>query len=270
MTTLQRWALLLLAAAAAWASAPAWAGASKPALAMVGDNWCPYNCDPQAPHRGYMVDVLDRILAPHYTLSYQLTPWTRAINMVETGDAQLLVATPVVANTKMRFSVALGMDQSCFFVRKGNPWRYTGLADLQGVRLGVIQDYSYDDNGPLDSLIAKYRSQNDPRLETALGENALEGNFRKLAAGRMDVVIENDNVGRYMVQQLKLQDAIEFAHCARHHVASTHVAVSLKSPDAQHILLLIHDGLRALRRSGELNRLLKPYGMSDWQSTKSQ
>ncbi|NVO04686.1 MAG: transporter substrate-binding domain-containing protein [Rhodoferax sp.] len=259
----------LLAAMACMAALPLHAAADKPPLLMVGDNWCPYNCAPDAPRRGYMVEVLERVLAPYFTLSYKLEPWSRAIVMVETGEAQLLVGTPASTGQKTLASAPLGVDQSCFFVRKGNPWRYTRVGDLKRIRLGVIQDYSYDDNGPLDALIAAFRRHNDPRLEVAVGENALENNFRKLEAGRMDVVLENENVGRYMVQELKLQDAIDLADCATHHVATTHVAVSLTRADARQILQRVNKGLAELRRSGELASILKVYGMADWQNSKT-
>jgi ABC-type amino acid transport substrate-binding protein len=85
----------------------------------------------------------------------------------------------------------------------------------------------------------------------------------------MDVVIENENVGRYAIQALKLEDSIYFAQCATHYVATTHVAVSLKRTDAKHIQSLINHGVNELRRSGELSAILKAYGMSDWQPTKA-
>jgi polar amino acid transport system substrate-binding protein len=264
------WISGVLSALAALAPLPLFASAEKPVLIMVGDNWCPYNCAPEAVHRGYMIDILERVLGPHYTLTYKLAPWTRAIHMVETGEAQLLIATPAITEQKVVASVPLGVDKSCFFVRRGNSWRFARLGDLKAVRLGVVQDYNYDDNGPLDTLIAGYRKSKDPRLEIAVGENALESNFRKLEAGRMDVVVENENVGRYMIQELKLKDSIDFASCATHHVATTHVAVSSRRPDAKQILAIINNGLHELRRTGELNTILKPYGMADWQSAKVQ
>jgi polar amino acid transport system substrate-binding protein len=187
---------------------------------------------------------------------------------VESGEAQVLIATPATDGKKLVSSVALGMDRSCFFVQKDNPWRYNGLDDLKNIRLGVIQDYNYDDNGPMDRLIATYRKRKDTRLEIAVGEDALASNFRKLRAGRMDVVVENENVGRFMIQQLKLQDTIVFANCANHHIATTHVAVSLKRADAKQILAVIDTGLAELRRTGELNKILQPYGIADWQSGK--
>ncbi len=267
-TTLNRWALSMLAALATSASLAANTETQKPTLAMVGDNWCPYNCAPDAPRRGYMIDVLERILGPRYTLSYHLAPWTRAIMMVESDQAQLLIATPASTKQKIIASIPFGIDRTCFFVRKGNPWRYNRLADLKAVRLGVVQDYSYDDNGPLDTLIAGYHKNNDARLEVAVGENALESNFRKLELGRMDVVMENENVGRYTMQELHLQDAVEFAGCASHHIATTHVAVTATRADARQIISTINTGLVGLRRSGELAQILKPYGLSDWQPAK--
>lgn len=263
------WACGLLAASAALFSLPACAGDSKPTLVMVGDNWCPYNCAPQAPKPGYLIDVLERVLGPHFNLTYQLKPWTRAISMVESNEAQLLIATPATTQQKIVSSVPLGVDRTCFFVRKGNPWRFGRMDDLKNLRLGVVQDYSYDDNGPLDTLIATYRKGKNPNLEIAVGENALESNFRKLWAGRMDVVVENENVGRYMIQTLKLEDSVDLAQCLTHRVSTTHVAVSAKRSDAKYILNLINNGVNALRRSGELNTILKPYGLLDWQPVKA-
>jgi polar amino acid transport system substrate-binding protein len=82
----------------------------------------------------------------------------------------------------------------------------------------------------------------------------------------MDVVVENENVGRFMIQQLKLQDAIVFANCANYHVPTTHVAFSLKRPDVKQILATLESGLAELRRTGELRKILQPYGISDWQT----
>jgi polar amino acid transport system substrate-binding protein len=270
MNTWVRWKSLLIGAAVAAAPVLTFADTQKPTLVMVGDNWCPYNCAPDAAQRGYMVDILERVLGAKFNLKYLLEPWTRAIKMVESGEAQLLIATPATTAQKIIASVPFGVDQSCFFVRKTNPWRYSKLDDLKSMRLGVVQDYSYDDNGPLDAMIAGFRKRGDPLLETAVGENALESNFRKLKAGRMDVVVENDNVGRYMIQELKLQEYIAFANCATHHIATTHVAVSSGRPDAPQILAAINSGLAELRRSGELNTILKRYGLSDWQSAKTK
>jgi polar amino acid transport system substrate-binding protein len=254
---------------AAFATLPVFAKTEKPRLIMVGDNWCPYNCAPDANRRGYMVDILERVLSPHFELTYRLEPWTRAIKLVETNEAQLLIATPSTTANKIVTSVPLGVDRSCFFVRKDNPWRYKQISDLVSVRLGVVQDYSYDDNGPLDTLISQYRERKDPKLESAFGANAMQTNFLKLKGGRMDVLIENENVGNYIIQESKMQNSIGIANCITHHVSTTHVAVASKRSDAKAIVMLINSGLRELRRTGELKNILKPYGMSDWQSVKT-
>jgi polar amino acid transport system substrate-binding protein len=261
-------ALALGLLATGWFPVAAATASEKPTLIMVGDNWCPYNCAPDAPRRGYLIDILDRVLGARYKLVYQLEPWTRALRRVDSGEAQLLVGTPAVSNQNVATGVTMGIDQSCFFVRKDNPWRYYGLADLQSISLGVVQDYRYDDSGPIDAMVADMRARKDPRLEIALGENAQESNFRKLSIGRMDVVMENENVGNYMIQQIQLQDAIVFAGCASHRVATTHVAVSLRHPEARQIIAAIDAGVAEMRRSGELGKLLKSYGIADWQNVK--
>ena len=68
---------------------------SAPVLRAVGDNWCPYNCPPDARQRGYMIDLLERALGKDYTIVYTIEPWTRAVQLVEQGEMDLLIATPI-------------------------------------------------------------------------------------------------------------------------------------------------------------------------------
>jgi polar amino acid transport system substrate-binding protein len=194
----------LLTAVFGLATAPIWATQAKPSLLMVADSWCPYNCEPSALKRGYMIDVLEKVLGQHYQLSYQLIPWTRAVSMVQDDKAQLLVASTFSESPQLKPSVLLGAGRICFFARKDNPWRYNSINDLKGLRLGVVQDYTYDDGGPLDAFLASSREQNATGFEIATGANAIETSFRKLNAGRMDVVLENENVGLHTIRSLKL------------------------------------------------------------------
>ena len=234
-------------------------------LSMVGDNWCPYNCPPDSTHKGYMIDIVERLFGKDYTLDYKLEPWTRAVKMVEDGERHMLVATTAETSRKLQSSIPLGIDRTCFFIHTPRNWRFNKMSDLTGQRIGVVQDYVYDGNGPLDKLIARYRASKNPLLEQAYGQDALTGNFRKLYAGRMDVLIENENVGQFTINQLKLQDSIHNAGCITHHVATIHVGLTMGLPDGERILGNLREGVAHLRKSGELQAILKKYDVQDWQ-----
>ena len=235
-----------------------------PVVHMVGDNWCPYNCAPDAPARGYLVDMLEAILGAHYELRYSLEPWTRAVKMADTGERQLLLATTPSTTREVKLSEPIGVDQTCFFIRSESSWRYTKPSDLENLRLGVIQDYNYDGEGPIDQRIARYRKQKNPLLELSYGNDALQSNFRKLAAGRSDVLIENENVGRHTLKLLGLENTIRPAGCISHYLGVLHIGVSRKMKNSDQVLRQINQGVAELRTSGRLAQLLKPYGIADW------
>lgn len=236
-----------------------------PVLRVAGDNWCPYNCLPSAAQRGYLLDLVQKALGKSYTIEYVLLPWTRAVKSVRAGEVDLLLSTTPVATRNIRLSDPLGIDRTCFFVRHDDPWTFKRLADLDSKRIGVIQDYNYDNNGPLDTLLAQYRRQGDQRLELAYGDDALRNNFKKLQLSRMDVVVENAAVGAYAVQQMGLAQSVRQAGCLGGRLITVHVGASPALKNSKEILATLNSTVQQMRTSNELAPLLQRYGVEDWQ-----
>lgn len=237
----------------------------KPVLRLVGDNWCPYNCDPRQGTKGYMVDLLNKALGADYRVDYALMPWTRALQAVQRGERDILLATTPGTTPNLLLSQPMGIDRTCFFIPATTTWTYRNLADLSQKRIGVIQDYKYDNDGPIDRLISRYRATRDPRVDLAVGDDALGSNFRKLLAGRMDVVLENELVGAYTIRLMGLGSSLKLAGCDTTALGTVHVAMSPKSKQATALLAQIDTTVRQLRETKALAQILQPYGITDWQ-----
>lgn len=240
----------------------------RPALAgplLVADEWCPYNCAQNDARQGYVIDLLRGIFAQAgLPATYLVTPWTRAIRMVEQGKADLLVGTTPEITPHLLLSLPIGENRTCFFTTRGSPWHFRQMADLHEQRLGVIQDYaSYDAGGVLDRYIASSPPEQGKVLR-ATGAQALQKNLRMLTAGRLDVVVENCNVGAYRLQKLGLTEKIRLAGQLDSFNGTVNIGLNPAAPDAQQWLTLINQGLTEKRRSGELERLLQTYGLHDW------
>lgn len=234
-------------------------------LLLVADEWCPYNCGEHDPRQGYVIDLLQTIFAEAGMQSaYRVVPWSRAIKMVEQSKADLLIGTNAEITPHLLLSLPIGEQRTCFFAARGSTWQFHSIADLHEQRLGVIQDYSsYDGGGALDSYIASSPPAQGKVLR-ATGTQALQNNFLMLAAGRLDVLVENCNVGAYRLQSLGLTEQIQTAGQLDGYHASIHIGLNPNAPDAQKWLALISQGLSEKRRSGELERLLRTYGLHDW------
>lgn len=238
--------------------------AAEPLL-LVADEWCPYNCAQEDVRQGYVIDLLQAIFTQAgLPTAYQVTPWTRAIRMVEQGKADLLVGTTPGITPHLLLSLPIGDNRTCFFAPTQSTWQFHSIADLPGQRLGVIQDYaSYDDGGVLDRYIASSPPEQGMVVRAA-GAQALQKNLRMLAVGRLDVVVENCNVGSYRLQRLGLQDKVRQAGQLDSFNGTVNIGLNPAAPDAQQWLTLINQGLQERRRNGELERLLQSYGLHDW------
>ncbi|MBF7728976.1 substrate-binding periplasmic protein [Pseudomonas sp. N040] len=248
------WSVLLLAGRPAVAES----------LLAIGDEWCPYNCASDNPRPGYLVELLRDIYAEQgLQVEYRVVPWSRALKMMADGKADLLLATTPETTPGLPLSVAVGEDRTCFYVPRGSAWRYSGLAELQQRRFGVIQDYSYDGGGALDGLIAASTSAAGPAMASS-GENALQNNFNKLLAGRVDLVLENCAVGSYSLRRYGLRERIQSAGSLPGYRGVLNIGFNPAAPDAHLRLEQLRAGLEQRRRSGALQQLLEAYGLVDW------
>jgi polar amino acid transport system substrate-binding protein len=232
-------------------------------LLLVGDEWCPYNCAQENEQQGYLVDLLREIFAPAgITVEYRVVPWSRAIKMVEQGKADVLLGTTLENTPHLPMSQTIGEDNSCYFSAKNSPLTVPSIAQVQQLRIGAIQDYSYDGGGVLDTYLASQR-QND-RVNISSGANALQNNFQKIIAKRVDLVVENCNVGDYSLQRYGLRNRIENIGDLAYYHGDTYIAFNPKDPRADSLLALVNKGIREKRRNGELKKILQRYGIRDW------
>jgi polar amino acid transport system substrate-binding protein len=233
-------------------------------LLLVANDWCPYNCGAQDANKGYLVDLLGQIFADvGEKIEYREVPWSRAIKMVQENKANGLLAVTQQGARGLLLSPPVGVDSSCFYVAKNSTLQVPNMAQLRQLRLGVIQDFvSYDGGGELDKYIASKPA--GERVITASGTQALESNFKKIIAGRVDLVIENCNVGDYSLQRFGLTEQIRNTGNLPYYHPSLHIGFYSQDPRAPVWAELIGKAISEKRRNGELAKILHKYGLSDW------
>jgi polar amino acid transport system substrate-binding protein len=233
-------------------------------LVLVGDDFCPYNCEDSGNYQGYMVDLLTRIYSEQgYQVEYHLTPWSRALQMVRSGSADILLANTSANSPDPALAYVLGEDSTCFFTRADTQWRYSDLASLQAMRLGVIQDYHYDDIGPLDEYI-RGNIEDHSKVVSAKGPHALSNNFRMLVAKRLDVVLENCNVGSSALRRLDLAAKVIPAGNMSGYRDDLHVSFAPANPQSAARMQLLKEGVERLRANKQLAPILDKYAVRDW------
>ncbi len=248
---------LLCAFAAFW---PGPASAME-TITIAADEWPPFTCDPESGDEGYIIDIARAVFEPlGYQVEYALMPWSRALLFVKQGS---FTAAAGVEPSEMEGLVlpveTVGITANDFFVRAGDPWRYASIRSLSTVRLGVIADYFYGVN--LDAYINKHKGT--PQVQLAKGEKPLETNLRKLVHHRLDVVMDAAPVVSYTSRSMGIKNAIEFAGSDSNYT-SLYLAFSPALPHSPQLAVEFSKGLRALRKSGNLQEILDYYEVDDW------
>jgi polar amino acid transport system substrate-binding protein len=232
-------------------------------IRLRADSWCPYNCEPDVAHPGFMIEIAKEVFADAgHDVDYQLLNWSRALADVRAGIADGAVgAYKTDAPDLVYPDHEMAVSKNCFFVSANQPWVYGGLPSLEGISLGVIKDYSY---GPsVDQYIAGHKTDFH-RIQVTSGDDALGINLRKLTHGRLDALVEDQYVFDHFLLTHVPTKPINRAGCddQRNEV---YVGFSPNNPKSAEYAAILSKGVEKLRLSGRLAAILSHYGLRDWQ-----
>ncbi|TDQ80568.1 amino acid ABC transporter substrate-binding protein (PAAT family) [Dongia mobilis] len=238
------------------------AAAPADTIRLRADYWCPYNCMPEDPRPGYMVDLAARALAAAgHEADYQLMPWDRALEEVADGRIDAVIGATPLESQGLVLSVPLGRDHDCFFVRRDSMWAYRGPASLNEVLLGVVAGYTHDE-GPIDAYVDAHDGPGGTVVASRDDEGA-EKNVGLLLRGRVDAILDSEAVIRFVAKQAGRADEIKTAGCLA--PLTLHIAFSPRRPDSEELAAALERQMEAMRADGSLAALLADYGLSDWE-----
>lgn len=250
------------AAAPSAAEAPAGAapgGRLTGVVLLVADRYCPINCDPRSAQPGYAVELAERVFGPHgLKVEYRVLDWSAAVAAVQAGRATAAIAATRQEARDLVFPEAeLGVARDLFVTRAGSPWRFSGLASLAGLRVGLAEGYSYDPK--LEAWLAEHPGA----AVRAGGEDPFATNLRSLLAGTIDLFVEDELVFNYRRERERLRGRVEWAGRAGT-PEPIYLAFSPADPRSPALATLWTEEVERLRASGELAKLLRRYGLRDW------
>jgi polar amino acid transport system substrate-binding protein len=205
---------------------------------------------------GAAVEMIDELFA-RMRIKPQLRfyPLARALALIDHGDGDGIFT---VRKTRQRAAhyhyskMPLFAQEMVVFVRKGAPIVYTGaLRDLAGHSLGLVRGASYGD--VIDGAVA---AQLFSRTEYV---SAPEQNFRKLIAGRVDMVVSGKENGWAILRKLGLSDSVKIAGQPVEMISS-YMMFSRGSVDTAFMRKLNHT-MAMMQRDGSACRIMVKYGL---------
>lgn len=228
-------------------------------LKVRADIWCPFNCDPKDKNPGYMIEIADTILKKHgYKLDYQLLNWSRSIHEAKIGKTDGVIGAGKEDAEGFYFpSEPQGLTQYSIFGLKKTNWKYIDESSLTGIRIGVINNYSYDIG--TNELIKKKH----PSLEIVSSDEPIEQLVNLVESNRIIGFVESDFVLQYFLKKKNKVNLKKIGQI-KPNSQDLFLAISPKHPDGQKIADLLSQGTIELRKNGNLNKILSKYGLKDW------
>jgi polar amino acid transport system substrate-binding protein len=174
-------------------------------------------------------------------------PWARALDGVKNASFDLLLGTWwTEERTKfLNFSDPYLNNSVKFIKKKGNSFEYAGLESLKDKSVGVVRGYGYND----DFLNSKAFRKPDAKDFIA--------NIRKLAAGRIDLTLEDELVAKAVIAKKapELLDKIEFCDLPLSSNA-LHVTSGLSNSKHKQLIDAFNKGLAEIKANGVYDKII--------------
>lgn len=237
-------------------------GAMAAEVSLRADVWYPMNGEPGSANPGYMVEIAKEALATGgHTINYQNMPWERALTEVRAGKFDCAIGAYKDDAPDFVFpDEELGRDVQAFYAKKGNAFKFSGdLNALKSVSVGIIGGYSYGEE--FEKFLESAGSASNVQVINA--DNALEQNFKKIAAGRIVTTLESVYVAEAKLKEMNLTGQIEQVGILGD-PNPMYIACSPAKPSSKEYAKLLGDGVKKMRSSGKLKTILDKYGLKDW------
>jgi polar amino acid transport system substrate-binding protein len=239
-------------------AAPLPAPADNEVILTTGD-WPPYVFE-TGPDKGPMADiVIAAFKEAGVTAKVVFYPWKRAEDEVHQGNAFAAFPYALTPERQKEFDFSdplYTVKAKFFFNKKYHPdgMPFENLADLKNYKIGGLLGSWYEAAFKEAGLQVEYVSSTDQNVE-------------KLARGRIDLMIEEENSVWTLIRQLYPNEADQFVSLEKPLVQpgvvnDLSLMISRSYPNSAELLTKFNAGLAAIRANGVYDQILEKYKLA--------
>ena len=216
-------------------------------VTLANGDWAPYMAK-NLKQYGYMSHIVKEAFgAEGVEVSYVFLPWKRGFEDAKAGTYQgsLIWGFNEERAKDFLFSDPVAQLGTSLFHLKSKAFDWNKPEELKGLKIGGVVGYAYG----VEDLETK-------GVLKILRIGSAEANYRKLSSGRIDIVLEDTEVGHGLVSKLGLADTIT-AHPKTLKPRKYSVIISKKVANAQHLLEAFNKGLKTIKSDGRYQKFLE-------------
>lgn len=222
-------------------------------IRLVANPWPPYTGERML-NGGVATEIVRTALErAGYETTFEVVPWSRALNGSQNGAYDLLVCAwqSVERQQVFRLSDAYIENRIVFLRRAGSTWKYHDLKTLSGMRVGVVRDYAYG-----DAFNSAENFVRDPSGDFLT-------NVRKLVSGRVDLTLEDEYVARFEIARdlAHLREKVDYSPVPLS-TNTCHAAITRKHPQGANVIAAMNRELAEMRSEELLAQILLKHGLT--------
>jgi len=215
-------------------------------ITLGSGEWSPYFSE-KLMYYGVTSRVVSEAFASEgFDVKYAFRPWKRSMEEAKKGK---WVGTPGWSKNDERqkdfyYSEPIAQEENVFFYVKGTGFKWDNIGDLAKYKIGAIKGYSYGEE--IDSA-----DKNGSIKVQRIGEEL--ANFKKLLAGRVDVVLNNLDTGyNTILKNLSPEEAARITHHTKTvNSRPLYLLISKKADNSEALRDSFNKGLAKLKEGGQ-------------------
>jgi polar amino acid transport system substrate-binding protein len=231
-------------------------------LLLKSDLWCPYACDEKAVNKGIVVDMVTMILEKKgYKIKYSNVNYARALKENREGEIDGVVGCAKEDAPDFIFPKTHQLEASYhYFKKKGGKFKFENLDSVKNMKIGVINSYTYD------STTTDLVSKKHPSYVVVSGDLGLGQLLKMVDNNNIDAFVENDFVLSNFLTDGKIdRNKYQLAGTPKQVSQKITVGFSPKKGESKKLAELIDSGMKELKKSGELNKIISKYNLTKWE-----
>ena len=222
-------------------------GAQAQEITLANGEWAPY-MSKNLKQAGYMSHIVTEAFAEEgITVKYVFLPWKRGYEDAKDGKfaGSLIWGYNDDRAKDFLYTDPVAELGTSLFHQKGKNIDWSKPEDLAKYKIGGVVGYAYG--------IEELEKQGVVKVDR-IGKDV--GNYKKLAAGRLDIVLEDTEVGHSTLAKLGMTDKIT-AHPKTLKNRKYSVIISKKTPNGQALVDAFNNGLKKLIADGRYQKYLE-------------
>lgn len=232
------------------------AAAANESLRLVTFSFPPYMSVQQDKPSGVLVEIVrEAFRRMEQPITIEILPAGRAWNMYVSGQVDGSFTMKMTAerqNTMLFTNVPLVTQDYVFFVRKGSKIRFEGdLATLANYRIGSTISLTYGEKFE--------RATKSGVIRNVEPLPSLEQNFKKLMAGRVDLVVSSRLVGVDVLKSMDLLNKIEVAGPPIESLPA--YLVFKRGPEYEEVARRFDQVMNSMLKDGTIARIYRLHGL---------